>query len=178
MDNISWKDSFELDLVVPVPPDVPPPPPPAWKCSLSQSATCFEVPSTAPGPVYATQAECARSCVLCNLTGTWLGSEPGIPISIESVAITNVSALITVSAPAAHWAHGNATGVERISSIAVSGGWCASTCLAIVSSLDASGPPCAMISWGSTGSWCNPAADSRCTYGGLHETGRLNVVGS
>ena len=120
--------------------------------------------ATAPGPVYATESDCARSCTLCNLAGTWFGSEPNIPIAITQTPISNSSAAVTCAAPAANWPT-NATGVARIGSLSVQHGWCSGTCSATISGLDAAGPPCALISWGPGSSWCNAAVDPRCTYG-------------
>jgi hypothetical protein len=62
MHNVSWVDSFTLDLVAPPPPPPPPTPSPPWySCSLTALGQCVEVPAGAPGAV-ATLAQCAAAC--------------------------------------------------------------------------------------------------------------------
>ena len=63
MRNVSWIDSFELDLAPPPPPSPPPPPPAPWfACSFDAPGTCFEAPAGAPGAT-ASAADCEAACV-------------------------------------------------------------------------------------------------------------------
>ena len=60
--NVSWVDSFTLDLVAPPPPPPPPAPPAPWYvCSFMTLGACVEVPAGAPGAVE-TLAECQAAC--------------------------------------------------------------------------------------------------------------------
>jgi len=50
MRNVSWVDSFQLDLAAPAPPPPPPAPPVPWYvCSYTALGACVEVPAGAPG---------------------------------------------------------------------------------------------------------------------------------
>ena len=58
MRNVTWLDSFELQLAAPPPPPPLPPPPPAWFApSFDAPGTCFEAPAGAPG-AFNTSAAC------------------------------------------------------------------------------------------------------------------------
>ena len=59
---ISWVDTFQLDLAPPkAPAPVPTPLAPWYKCSLSSSNQCFQVPANATG-AFASAADCAAAC--------------------------------------------------------------------------------------------------------------------
>ena len=234
--NVTWLDSFELDLEAPPPPPPPPAPPAPWfVCSFTALGACVEVPAGAPGavatlgecqaactPRYAcsptepgacdvvpantpganasladceaacapryscatdaspgacvevagdfpgassTLAECEALCVLCDVSGTWLGDSPGVPISIAQGPAANGTAPITISAAGNPWG-GNATGVARAGSLLVTGGWCGGgKCVGVVTPLEAGGPNCALVAWGA-GSWCSPEREpEKCKYG-------------
>jgi hypothetical protein len=61
--NVSWLDSFELDLLSPAPPPPPPAPPAPWYvCSFTALGACVEVPAGAPGAVASLDA-CQTACV-------------------------------------------------------------------------------------------------------------------
>jgi hypothetical protein len=83
MDNVSWIDSFVLDLAPPPPPPPPPTPPAPWyACSFDAPGTCFEVPAGAPG-ASASAAACEASCVpeyVCSHIhpGTCVALPPGV----------------------------------------------------------------------------------------------------
>lgn len=161
MTNISWVDSFELELGPPPPPPPAPPSPPApwFLCSPTGSGACVEVPPNAPGAV-AALAECQRSCVLCDLNGTWFDVHGnGIPVYLRQTPLTNISATIVLNAPG-YWS--NVSGVLKIGHAEVTGGFCgAGTCIGEVGPLEAGGPACGMLSW-SQGTWCSPAIDPKC----------------
>ena len=63
MNNVTWVDSFTLDLEPPPPPPpLPGPPPPAfYACSLMALGQCVEVPNGAPG-ANSTLADCQSAC--------------------------------------------------------------------------------------------------------------------
>jgi hypothetical protein len=63
MNNVTWVDSFELDLEAPPPPPpLPgPPPPPYYACSLTSPGQCVEVPHGAPG-TNASLQDCQAAC--------------------------------------------------------------------------------------------------------------------
>ena len=163
MNNVTWVDSFELELgAPPAPPPMPPSPPPPWfLCSPTGSGACVEVPPGAPAAV-ASLAECQRACVLCELNGTWYDVRGnGIPVFLQQAPVSNVSAAIAIEAPG-YWTGAN--GTLRIGHAEVSGGFCGagSTCIGEVGPLAPGGPPCAMLSW-AAGTWCSPAIDpARC----------------
>ena len=159
--TISWVDSFSLELAPPDAPAPVPPPPAAWfKCSLSSSGSCFEVPANMQG-AYATVAECAAACTLCDLSGTWFGipNSTGIAVQVRQTPLTRTTAAVTISCSA--WP--NATGTTNVGYVTVSGGWCSGggSCTGTISPLENGGPPCAKIVWGA-GTWCSPAVDFRC----------------
>lgn len=163
MDNVTWVDSFQLDLSSPpTPPPLPPPGPPGYKCSLGASGQCFEVPASAPG-ASASRAACEQSCVLCDLSGTWFGSVPNVPILIAQEATSNVTATVTIAAPEGGW-KGNATGTVHLGYLTVTGGFCGSTCTGSISPLEDGGPPCGKIVW-DEGTWCHAGLDPACKYG-------------
>jgi hypothetical protein len=61
--NVSWVDSFTLNLSAPVVPPPPPAPPAPWyACSFDAPGTCFEVPANTPGSS-ATESACEAACV-------------------------------------------------------------------------------------------------------------------
>jgi hypothetical protein len=63
MNNLTWIDSFSLNLTAPAPPaPVPPPPAPWFSCSFDSPGTCVEVPAGAPGS-FASEDACVAACV-------------------------------------------------------------------------------------------------------------------
>lgn len=84
MKNVSWIDSFTLDLAVPVVPPLPPPPPAPWyACSFDLPGTCFEVPAGAPGASPSLN-DCEAACIpeyVCSFSmpgGQCIAVPPGI----------------------------------------------------------------------------------------------------
>ncbi len=83
MRNVSWLDSFTLDLASPPPPPPPPSPPAPWyACSFDMPGTCVEVPAGAPG-ASADAAACEAACVpeyVCShiAPGTCVPLPPGV----------------------------------------------------------------------------------------------------
>ena len=59
--NVTWVDSFSLDLAPPPPPPPVHPPAPWFACSLLALGACVEVPAGAPG-ANSTQAACEAEC--------------------------------------------------------------------------------------------------------------------
>ena len=163
---VTWVDNFTLDLAPPpAPAPVPAPAPPWFRCSLSSSNACFEVPADFPG-AFAAAAECAAACPapLCALSGTWWGvpNATGAHVSIEQTPLNATAAAVTISCPQ-YWSS-NTTGVVRAGGTVVvgAGGFCGSpSCMGSISQLEPGGSACAKITW-SNGVWCNPAADARC----------------
>lgn len=218
MDNVTWIDSFTLDLAPPPPPTRPPPPPAPWyACSFDLPGTCFEVPAGAPGasasaaaceaacvPEYvcshihpgtcvplppgvvpgafascaeacapafacsrdtpgtctsvpngtpgavATLAACEATCVYCDLSGSWAGSDKGVRIDIVQRRVNATAGAVTVSTVPAVWAS-NATGWARPGVLELRGGWGGGS--APVGPAPGSGTPCGFIDWGSAGGW-------------------------
>jgi hypothetical protein len=62
MHNVTWVDSFSLDLFPPPPPPPVTPAAPWYSCSLMTLGACVEVPAGAPGAV-ASLGECETQCV-------------------------------------------------------------------------------------------------------------------
>ena len=62
MQNVTWVDSFSLELAAaPPPPPLPPPPAPGVACSFDAPGTCFEAPPGAPG-AFNTSDACLAHC--------------------------------------------------------------------------------------------------------------------
>ena len=225
LNNVTWIDTFTVNLVAPVPPPLPPAPPAPWfSCSFDNPGTCFEVPAGAPGssptitecesacipvytcsgfnlgqciplppgafnnsfstceeacaPAYACStnipgqceevpngtpdsfssiAECTAQCVLCDLSGLWIGQTPGYNITVNQNPINSTTAAIVISVHPPAWT--NATGFTQIGNLTVTNGWCGNDwCTGKISSLEVGGPACAMITW-SDGSWCKPSLE-------------------
>lgn len=162
---ITWVDNFTLDLAPPpAPPPVPPPPAPWYKCSLSSSNKCFEVPANTSG-AYATLGACAAACPLplCQLTGTWWGypNTTGKFVRIVQAPVNATTAAVAISSP--FWAT-NTTGVARAGGTVTvgRGGFCEGReCTGTISPLAPGGAYCAKVTW-SNGVWCNPLVDARC----------------
>jgi len=162
---VSWIDNFTLDLAPPpAPPPVPRPPPPWYKCSLSSSNKCFEVPANTSGSFEAAD-KCAEACPLplCWIGGTWWGvpNTTGAHVEIVQTSINTTSAAVTISS---QWWSTHTTGfVQRRGVVVVGpGGFCGEKeCTGIISPLVDNGPLCSKISW-YNGVWCNPSLDPRC----------------
>ena len=166
-ENISWVDSFTLDLAPPpAPPPVPAPPAPWYRCSLSSSKACFEVPAGTPG-AFASASDCSAACPLplCQLAGTWWGvpNATGAHVTIVQTPLNSSAAAVTISCPQ-HWAT-DAVGVVHAGGTVVvgTGGFCdRASCIGTITQLEAGGASfCAKISW-YNGVWCSPAADEAC----------------
>jgi len=166
-ETVTWLDSFTLDLQPPpAPPPVPPPPAAWYKCSLSSSNACFEVPANTLG-AFAAAADCAAACPLplCELSGTWFGvpNATGARVVIAQTPINASAAAVTISCPQ-YW-RTNATGYVHAGGTLVvgTGGFCnQASCEGIITQLAPGGASlCAKIAW-YNGVWCNPAADARC----------------
>jgi hypothetical protein len=164
---VSWVDSFTLDLAPPpAPPPVPAPPAPWYRCSLSSSAACFEVPAGTPG-AFASASACGAACPLplCQLAGTWWGvpNATGAHVTIAQTPLNASAAAVTISCPQ-HWAS-DAVGVVHAGGLVVvgTGGFCdRAACTGSISQLEAGGASlCAKITW-YNGVWCSPAADAAC----------------
>ena len=144
-------------------PSVPPPPAPWFKCSLSSSNACFEVPANTPG-AFASPDACAAACPLplCQLGGTWWGvpNSTGKFVRIAQTPVNSTTAEVAISSP--FWAT-NTTGFTRAGLVVVGpGGFCGEReCTGAISQLQPGGGLCAKVTW-SNGVWCNPAIDARC----------------
>jgi hypothetical protein len=174
MHNVSWLDTFELELAPPPvpPPPAPPAPPAPWHYCSPRTMLCVEVPPGTPGS-FAGAADCAASCKLCDLGGTWFDSAAASPPPItivQSAPAGPARAAVNISAPGLWSGAVGAVFGGGVGWLQVTGGFCGTDfCDAAVSAMAPGGPPCALISWiwgdGQVGnvSWCSPAADpQRC----------------
>ena len=88
MHNVTWLDSFTLDLEAPPPPPPVTPPAPWYVCSLTNLGACAEVPPFAPGAV-ATLSECEAQCApvyTCNGADGCAQAPAGTPGGVATLA--------------------------------------------------------------------------------------------
>ena len=185
MNNVTWVDSFTLDLEPPPPPPPLGPPPPAfYACSFTTLGECVEVPNNAPGS-NASQSDCTNACqpwYKCSGTGACTAVPPQTAGSqstqaqcqAQCVSCTSLSGVwigdtknvdiyiaqtgdnVNIGTVPNVWSS-NATGTVSAGFLTVSDGWCSGggKCEGVTSPLVPGGPSCAKISW-AAGTWCSP----------------------